>query len=170
MNCRKRKVRCTGEQPHCQSCLDQKLACAYPQARKDHLKDATDQNNQLLALLRDLILHVDEGGQKRIDELFDSVRVNSFSLTLFDRCCTDVWKLGDETASLQQLQQWGSLGKRSRLGSMTTESSADAPNRRGEADVSGSTGSNENLDLLDEDLLRSRESRATGYVGQNSEV
>ena len=40
----------------------------------------------------------------------------------------------------------------------------------GEALVTGSVGSNEDLDLLDEDLLRSRESRATGFVGQNSEV
>lgn len=40
----------------------------------------------------------------------------------------------------------------------------------GEAYVTASVGSNEDLDHLDEDLMRDRESRATGYVGMNSEV
>jgi hypothetical protein len=40
----------------------------------------------------------------------------------------------------------------------------------GEVHVTASVGSNENLDHLDEDLLRSHESRAAGYIGQNSEV
>jgi hypothetical protein len=40
----------------------------------------------------------------------------------------------------------------------------------GEAYVTASVGSNEDLDFLDEDLMRSRESRETGYMGQNSEV
>lgn len=40
----------------------------------------------------------------------------------------------------------------------------------GEAHVTASAGSNENLDNLDENLMRDRGSRATGYVGQNSEV
>jgi hypothetical protein len=40
----------------------------------------------------------------------------------------------------------------------------------GEALVTASAGSNENLDHCGEDLMRSRQSRETGYVGQNSEV
>ena len=40
----------------------------------------------------------------------------------------------------------------------------------GEAMVTASVGSNEHLDYVGEDLLRSRESRETGYVGQNSEI
>ena len=38
-SCRKRKIRCSGEQPHCQSCLNQLHPCVYPQARKDRLKE-----------------------------------------------------------------------------------------------------------------------------------
>jgi hypothetical protein len=56
-----------------------------------------------------------------------------------------------------------SMGKRSR-----EEWSHEGPAE--EAEVSGSVGSNEDASLLDEDLLRSHESRATGYIGQNSEV
>ena len=36
--------------------------------------------------------------------------------------------------------------------------------------VGGATGSNEGVDYLDEDLTKTRESRATGYIGHNSEV
>ncbi|PVH90500.1 hypothetical protein DM02DRAFT_437169 [Periconia macrospinosa] len=39
-----------------------------------------------------------------------------------------------------------------------------------EADVSGSLSFNDDVDLVDEDLFRSHKSRATGFVGQNSEV
>jgi hypothetical protein len=40
----------------------------------------------------------------------------------------------------------------------------------GEAYVTASTGSNGDLDNLDEDLMRNHSSRQTGYIGQNSEV
>ena len=40
----------------------------------------------------------------------------------------------------------------------------------GETHVGGATGSNEGLDYLEEDLTKTRESRETGYVGQNSEI
>jgi hypothetical protein len=60
-----------------------------------------------------------------------------------------------------------SLGKRSRKG--FDEHSQDTV-RHGEAFVTASAGSNEDLDHLDEDLTRNRESRETGYFGQNSEV
>lgn len=64
-----------------------------------------------------------------------------------------------------------SLGKRARKPS-TNESPerGSPPPKHGEAHVTASVGSNEDLDYLDEDLLRNRESRQTGYVGQNSEV
>ena len=87
-NCRKRKVRCSGEQPRCQNCVDQLAQCTYPQARKDRLKEcvapafcmcitnassATGQISRLVALLKDLNVHVDYGGQQKIDDLLASV-------------------------------------------------------------------------------------------------
>ena len=65
-----------------------------------------------------------------------------------------------------------SLGKRLRNPSVNSDSpDRHGPSKQhGEAHVTASVGSNENLDFLDEDLLRTRESRETGYVGQNSEV
>lgn len=64
-----------------------------------------------------------------------------------------------------------SHGKRARQPFISRCSGADSPSREiGEAHITGSVGSNEDLDYLDEDLLRTRESRETGFVGQNSEV
>jgi hypothetical protein len=40
----------------------------------------------------------------------------------------------------------------------------------GEAITSAEVGSNEDLDTMDEDLLRNEQSRATGYLGKNSAV
>lgn len=42
--------------------------------------------------------------------------------------------------------------------------------RCGEAFVTASVGSNDHVDMLNEDLMRNREARETGYIGQNSEI
>jgi hypothetical protein len=64
-----------------------------------------------------------------------------------------------------------SSGKRIRQGSHSENPDTNNSHpKHGEAHVTASVGSNEDLDFLDEDLLRTRESRETGYVGQNSEV
>ncbi|KAF5852443.1 hypothetical protein GGP41_007844 [Bipolaris sorokiniana] len=55
----------------------------------------------------------------------------------------------------------GSLGKRSR---------EEALSDGGATDISGSVNSDDGSQLLDEDLLRNSDSRATGFVGQNSEI
>ncbi|KAJ4357566.1 uncharacterized protein N0V89_002142 [Didymosphaeria variabile] len=47
------------------------------------------------------------------------------------------------------------------------EDQADDP---GEANVTAEVGSNEDMDNLNEDLLSNEHSRATGYIGKNSEV
>jgi hypothetical protein len=64
------------------------------------------------------------------------------------------------------------LGKRSRQTSTSyDDQTVPVPDaRHGEAYVTASVGSNEDLDNLDENLMRDSRSRATGYVGQNSEV
>jgi hypothetical protein len=59
------------------------------------------------------------------------------------------------------------LAKRSHMSMVSEEETVSG---HGEAHVTASVGSNENLDHLDEDILRSHESRAAGYIGQNSEV
>lgn len=59
------------------------------------------------------------------------------------------------------------MRKRSRKPSNIEDEDGEA---HGEAYVTASVGSNEDLDHLDEDLMRDHGSRATGYIGLNSEV
>lgn len=60
-----------------------------------------------------------------------------------------------------------SLGKHARRRSNSDEEGSAS---FGEAHVTASAGSNEDLDYLKENISRDRESRETGYFGQNSEV
>ncbi|PVH92745.1 hypothetical protein DM02DRAFT_266286 [Periconia macrospinosa] len=39
-NCRKRKVKCSGERPRCRDCVNQHVPCIYSQARKDRLRES----------------------------------------------------------------------------------------------------------------------------------
>lgn len=71
--CRKRRVKCSGERPICRNCVDLHVPCIYSRARRDLLKEATDQNSQLIALLKDLSLRIDPGEKGKIEGLLDSV-------------------------------------------------------------------------------------------------
>ncbi|KAF1832463.1 fungal-specific transcription factor domain-containing protein [Decorospora gaudefroyi] len=105
-------------------------------------------NQDLVNLLQDLKQRVNECDKKVINEALHDVE--------------------DDLVSLGSVQSARSLGKRARQSSATNENQDNG--EHGEAFVTASVGSNEDLDVLDEDLMRSRESRETGYMGQNSEV
>jgi hypothetical protein len=115
---------------------------------------ATRHNDRLLDLLRGLYSHVDEIGQKMIEEHLDSVGGANVRLTI-----ANTQEYADESPASLLNTTPETLGKHSR------ESSPS----EGEEEL----GSNHSLDHthpLDEDLLRSQESRATGYVGTNSSI
>lgn len=38
VECRTRKTKCSGERPSCKHCLDFKILCSYPNARRDKMK------------------------------------------------------------------------------------------------------------------------------------
>jgi len=109
------------------------------------LKDATEQVDQLVTLLKDLNAHVDHSGQQKIDEFLGLLGENASATKSTTDTAKD-WSVGRPT---------------------TTEKYQDTST---EADVTRSVGSNDDLGLVDEDLFRSHKSRATGFVGQNSEV
>ncbi|KAF2703841.1 hypothetical protein K504DRAFT_507750 [Pleomassaria siparia CBS 279.74] len=143
------EVKCTGEVPRCKSCEAADLPCIYEQARRDRLKTANDTNHVLIALLKDLGLRVSDDDKKKIDATIEAVE--------------------DDVSASRPATSSKAHGKRPRKESPSDE---DIYNTQvlGEALAPASVGSNEDLDLLDEDLLRSRESRETGFVGQNSEI
>ncbi|KAF2134944.1 hypothetical protein P153DRAFT_362657 [Dothidotthia symphoricarpi CBS 119687] len=147
-SCRKRKVRCSGDIPRCTNCHVNGLSCTYEQARRDRLREATELNGAFVSLLRDLSLNVNDGDKKRIEDALENAE-------------------DDLITTLPKQASPRSTGKRSRRHSSPGDGGGDS---FGEANVTASVGSNEDLDYLEEDLLRSRQSRETGYVGQNSEV
>ncbi|KAF1915856.1 fungal-specific transcription factor domain-containing protein [Ampelomyces quisqualis] len=109
---------------------------------------ATQLNHRLTALLRDLSRHVDSRDQKRIADALNEANDDLVS---------------QGTASSRQ-----SLGKHARQPGSSDEDSAIPT--YGEALITGTVGSNEDIDHINDDLMRTRESRETGYVGQNSVV
>ncbi|KAH7366641.1 fungal-specific transcription factor domain-containing protein [Pyrenochaeta sp. MPI-SDFR-AT-0127] len=146
--CRKRKVRCSGEVPRCTNCRTNDLNCVYEQARRDRLRDAIQLNQDYISLLRDLSERVDDDDKQKISDAIDAAE--------------------DDLISPIATLSINSLGKRARM-QFSLEDEVES-GQHGEALVTASVGSNEDLDFLGEDLLRSRESRETGYIGQNSEV
>lgn len=56
------------------------------------------------------------------------------------------------------------------LEAQSVDIGSDDESAGGEALASGSIGSHKDVDVIDEDMFRSLDSQATGFVGQNSEV
>ncbi|PVH92759.1 hypothetical protein DM02DRAFT_733517 [Periconia macrospinosa] len=123
-----------------------KLALNEP-ARTVASAKATEQNDRLLALLRELSLHVDDEGQKMIHEYLDG----------------DEHPLGSHPLH----NDVAPSSKRSREDSPGwNQNRNDGLERAGDFDqVDG-----RHLDLLDEDLLRTSKARATCFIGVNSSM
>ncbi|KAF2022094.1 hypothetical protein BU24DRAFT_417747 [Aaosphaeria arxii CBS 175.79] len=143
--CRSRKVKCNGARPACKNCEDSNVSCVYSSSRKDRLKTATSHNQHLLNLLRDLKHRVDSDSRTRIEEALASITDD----------VTDA-ALATGTPDTH------------RTPAVPPEDRSD--DERGEANVSAEVGSDEDLDLVDEDLLRDQQSRATGFVGKTSDI
>ncbi|KAF2856860.1 hypothetical protein T440DRAFT_12250 [Plenodomus tracheiphilus IPT5] len=94
----------------------------------------------MIALLRDLRARASSDEQGRIDDLLSNV----------------VADVADAASSLQ----------RSPDKNYEAEHSED----QGEANISAEVGSSGDLDLVDEDLMRDEQTRATGFIGKASEI
>ncbi|KAG9186065.1 hypothetical protein G6011_02621 [Alternaria panax] len=105
-------------------------------------------NKNLINLLKDLEGRVDEADKKIINQTLHDVE--------------------DDLISLGSLPSTRTLGKRPRQQSAPGQDGKHGDH--GEAFVTASVGSNEDLDFLDENIMRSQQARETGYMGQNSEV
>ncbi|KAF1933945.1 uncharacterized protein M421DRAFT_414993 [Didymella exigua CBS 183.55] len=140
LSCRSRKIKCNGQQPRCLNCSENATSCVYASSRKDRLKTATTQNQDMITMLRDLRQHTSTERAARIDDLLASVieDVADAAATVSDP--TDKYR--------------GPIFGR----------------ERGEADVSVEVGSSGEPDLLDEDAMQDEEIRATDFVGETSEV
>ncbi|KAI8937846.1 hypothetical protein NX059_005536 [Plenodomus lindquistii] len=131
---------CDGGTPRCSNCRDNAATCVYATSRKDRLRTATTHNQDMIALLRDLRTRASGEEQARIDDLLSNVTAD----------------VADAASSLQ----------RSPDKSYEAENSED----QGEANISAEVGSSGDLDLVDEDLMRDEQTRATGFIGKASEI
>ncbi|KAF2107716.1 fungal-specific transcription factor domain-containing protein [Lophiotrema nucula] len=125
-------------------------SCEYTTGRKDRLKIATDQNAELIELLKDLSL-------RACDDDKQAIR-NALREVTSDNIIVDT--------SPAYINEYGKRAKTDVDASPRFE--VDAEKRR----FAESAGFDDvpQQDLQKEDLLRSLESRATGYVGSNSDV
>ncbi|KAF2653941.1 hypothetical protein K491DRAFT_495193 [Lophiostoma macrostomum CBS 122681] len=73
LSCRSRKVRCDGTQPECGNCRSSLLRCTYTSGRRDRLKIATEHNEALISLLRDVQESAGTEEKKRIKQLLSGV-------------------------------------------------------------------------------------------------
>ncbi|CAN9346145.1 unnamed protein product [Alternaria alternata] len=113
---------------------------------------AQRKSHALTELLLDLSSQLDEASQKRIEE----------TLASFE----DDTPPPPPTPAL-------SRGKRARRASSShanDDARSTASAEGGEAHVSASVGSNEDLDFVQEDILRTEDADNTGYMGRNSQV
>jgi len=128
-------------------------------------------NKNLVDLLKELEDRVDEADKKAIGQTLHNVcipSVISLPASMTRLLLTLLLQVEDDLVSLDSLHSVRTLGKRPREQSAQRKEPGDG--NHGEALVTASVGSNEDLDFLDEDLMRNHESRETGYMGQNSEV
>ncbi|KAL8724905.1 MAG: hypothetical protein Q9181_006626 [Wetmoreana brouardii] len=146
--CRQRKTKCSGERPVCKHCEDFKIQCVYEDGKRDRTKKeygimaarVTDYEELLL----DLSGRVSEADQRLIREALANVRLTPNR---------------DDSATPANSDK---------------KVASDDPETRGQETGTehqvNRVGSTESLDRVHEDFNRSPTSRATGFMGKNSEV
>ncbi|KAL2854372.1 fungal-specific transcription factor domain-containing protein [Aspergillus pseudoustus] len=143
--CRLRKTKCSGDTPICRQCAELRVGCRYPvswrERTKGELAKLSAKSEDYESLLRELSYLVDGRTSERIKNILDKYSDS-----------------GDGMFSDQQ---------------STNSAAASAADEEPENEVESlpsSIGSLDAIDRVDEDLNRSPNSRATGYMGKNSEV
>lgn len=147
------EIKCSGDRPRCTNCQRQGHGCHYEQERKDRLRGAIRKGQILAEILVEVSSQLDEAGKKKVEE----------TLALFEDDTPP-----PTTPIIPSLLQTKRQRAESTHFDDDTQSfiSADA----GEARVSASVGSNEDLDFVQEDYFRENEAESTGYMGRNSQV
>ncbi|KAL4873410.1 hypothetical protein BDV12DRAFT_159948 [Aspergillus spectabilis] len=141
--CRLRKTKCSGDTPICRQCAELRVECRYPISWRERTKG---QLSKLEAKSEDY-----ESLLREISYLVDGRTSERIRYTL-DKYSEP----GNEPLSDQQSTHSAAA--------IDEEPDADAES------LPSSIGSLDAIDRVDEDLNRSPNSRATGYMGKNSEV
>jgi hypothetical protein len=118
---------------------------------------ATDHNQDLIALLRELRTQVPGHEQGKIDSLLSGVcePIKAKQQMAKSKQVTD--DIADAAAAVQSSPE-------------KVSDKTDEQEEPGEAGISAEVGSNEDQDLVDEDLMQDEQTRATGFIGKASEI
>lgn len=119
---------------------------------------ATEHNEEMVEFLKILRTSVTDTERKKIDELIGDVR----TVFLFWKVVNPIdllFQVSEDIADAATTFRKGQGSGKARAGE--TE---------GEAFVSAEVGSNEDLDNMNEDILQNEQTRATGFLGKNSEI
>ncbi|KAL4915297.1 fungal-specific transcription factor domain-containing protein [Aspergillus aurantiobrunneus] len=141
--CRMRKTKCSGDTPICRQCLELRVECCYPVSWRDRMK------GQLTKL------------SAKSDEFENLLRDISYHVDgqVSERIKSALEKHAEPGNSPSNDQQ-----------STRPASAVDEEPDPDAKSLPSSIGSLDAIDRVDEDLNRSPNARATGYMGKNSEV
>ncbi|KAL8667238.1 MAG: hypothetical protein Q9202_000811 [Teloschistes flavicans] len=160
--CRQRKTKCSGERPACKHCEDFNIQCMYEDGKRDRTKKYTGRRTvSRRSLTGNRQFNMMSARVAEYEGLLQELsgRVNKDDQLLIRRTLGKYADSGNEDSSTAE-------SSRKRAAS----SDLETPEPITEHQVTGRVGSVESLDRLDEDLNRSAISRATGYMGKNSEI
>ncbi|RJE23550.1 Transcription factor [Aspergillus sclerotialis] len=140
-SCRHRKTKCSGDNPACRQCSELGITCHYPDSWK-------------------------EKAQKDLD------RVSAKALD-FENLLKDIGSLVDSRTSIRirdVLDKHSVDNEYSSRAKVNSSMIQDDIHMEDEVGSHSSIGSLDAIDRVDEDVNRDEKSRATGYMGKNSEV
>lgn len=142
-SCRGRKTKCSGDTPVCRQCRELRVTCKYPASWRERT-------------------------QGQLDSLAAKAQA-------YERLLRDIGNVVDGRTAEQiriTLEKYSSPGgERASTGSQSSSATPqDKDSCIDEVSSSSSIGSLDAIDRVDEDLNRTARSRATGYMGKNSEV
>ncbi|KAL4945071.1 hypothetical protein BDV06DRAFT_185939 [Aspergillus oleicola] len=141
--CRVRKTKCSGDTPVCRQCMELRVACRYPVSWRERTKGELSKLSAKSVEFENLLRDI-------------SPHVDGRTLDRIRSTLEKYSENGSEQLSDQQSNRSASA--------VDEEPDADAES------LPSSIGSLDAIDRVDEDLNRSPHSRATGYMGKNSEV
>ncbi|KAL9609236.1 MAG: hypothetical protein Q9167_005971 [Letrouitia subvulpina] len=143
--CRQRKTKCSGERPVCKHCEDFNITCGYADGKRDRTRKEYNSMASKVAtyerLLKDISIRSNEADRVAIRNAL-------------------------EYEQLPESEDTTPLTFEKRLPDGPTSDIGSG----GEHRATGRAGSTDSLDHINEDFNRSETSRATGYIGKNSEI
>ncbi|KAL4772157.1 fungal-specific transcription factor domain-containing protein [Aspergillus nidulans var. acristatus] len=143
--CRVRKTKCSGDTPICRQCLELRVECRYPvswrERTKGQISKLSAKSDDYERLLREISQIVDGRAAERIRYTLD--------------------KYSEFGAEQHNDQPSANSGPASGIDEEIDPEVESLPSSIGSLDA---------IDRVDEDLNRSPNAQATGYMGKNSEV